>query len=136
MAVFEFNPIVTFNEFNPLIKFVELKTAIEFNPAHGDLMSRLFCLLQVENTDANSLTASAHGVIFTLMAHLRQSLLQSTGPDRSLGPLAGGPLQSIFRSLLNCLVNCPVGMQRLRTHIYSSLLSYLQMTKEKQEDKC
>ncbi len=93
----------------------------------------------MDNIDANSLTASAHGVIFTLMAHLRQTLSNQTDESdksQSLGPLASGPLQSIFRSLLNNLVRCPVGMQRLRARLYSSLLSYLHMTKEKQEKKC
>ena len=95
----------------------------------------------MENIDANSLTASAHGVIFTLMAHLQQTLSNRTdGSDshraQSLGPLTSGPLQSIFRSLLNNLVRCPIGMQRLRAHLYTSLLSYLQMTKEKRDDKC
>ena len=68
--------------------------------------------LQVENVDANSLTASAHSVVFTLMAHLRQTLsnqFNESEHSRSLAPLSSGPLQSILRGLLNNLLRCPSG---------------------------
>ena len=70
------------------------------------------CFLQVENVDANSLTASAHSVVFTLMAHLRQTLtnqFNESEQSRSLAPLSSGPLQSILRGLLNNLLRCPSG---------------------------
>ena len=98
----------------------------------------LMSLIQVEGTEPNSLTAIIFSVVFTLMAHLRQTLSNSSDMGGSQGTAIhqanAGPLQSILRRLLDSLLVCPSGMQRLRSYLYATLLSYLHMTKERETE--
>ena len=70
------------------------------------------------------------------MSHLRQSLQtlsnQSDQIDQTLAPISTGPLQSILRGLLDNLLRCPSGMQRLRAYLYATLLCYLHMTQDRE----
>ena len=72
------------------------------------------------------------------MAHLRHTLSVSSEREQEQGNAVhvanAGPLQSILRRLLNNLLVCPSGMQRLRSYLYATLLCYLNMTKERETE--
>ena len=69
------------------------------------------------------------------MGHLRCCMQTISGSYIELdSTLAAGPLQSILRGLLTNIIKCPVGMQKLRSYLYTTLLSYLHMTRDRESD--
>ncbi|XP_040024447.2 nuclear pore complex protein Nup205-like isoform X1 [Gasterosteus aculeatus] len=79
------------------------------------------------------------GAVFTLTAHLSQSVLseqqQGAGLEASSGfaSIANSALHLILRKLLDFILSTGGGYQRLRAHLYGSLLYYLQIAQKPEE---
>ena len=105
---------------------------------------------QIANDSALSeLTSPTSGVILTLTAHLRQCVLPSelSGPQMpvldgtsggralQLGgrSLTSGPMMAILKGLVEAVLRCGGGLQRVRANLYTALLYFVQ-TAQKSED--
>ncbi|XP_011474796.1 nuclear pore complex protein Nup205 [Oryzias latipes] len=88
---------------------------------------------------AGELMPIVAGAVFTLTAHLSQSVLseqqQVAGLEASSGfaSIANSALHLILRKLLNFILCTGGGYQRLRAHLYGSLLYYLQIAQKPEE---
>uniref|UniRef100_A0A8C5ERR3 Nucleoporin 205 n=1 Tax=Gouania willdenowi TaxID=441366 RepID=A0A8C5ERR3_GOUWI len=88
---------------------------------------------------AGELMPIVAGAVFTLTAHLSQSVLseqqQGAGLETSSGfaSIANSALHLILRKLLNFILSTGGGYPRLRTHLYGSLLYYLQIAQKPDE---
>ncbi|XP_060892659.1 nuclear pore complex protein Nup205 [Labrus mixtus] len=88
---------------------------------------------------AGELMPIVAGAVFTLTAHLSQSVLseqqQGAGLEASSGfaSIANSALHLILRKLLDFILSTGGGYQRLRAHLYGSLLYYLQMAQKPDE---
>ncbi|XP_074533246.1 nuclear pore complex protein Nup205 isoform X2 [Halichoeres trimaculatus] len=88
---------------------------------------------------AGELMPIVAGAVFTLTAQLSQSVLseqqQGTGVEASSGfaSIANSALHLILRKLLDFILCTGGGYQRLRAHLYGSLLYYLQIAQKPEE---
>ncbi|XP_077452435.1 nuclear pore complex protein Nup205 isoform X1 [Stigmatopora argus] len=88
---------------------------------------------------AGELMPIVAGAVFTLTAHLSQSVLsehqQGPGLESSSGfaSIANSALHIILRKLLDFILSTGGGYQRLRAHLYGSLLYYLQIAQKPEE---
>ncbi|XP_026167552.1 nuclear pore complex protein Nup205 [Mastacembelus armatus] len=88
---------------------------------------------------AGELMPIVAGAVFTLTAHLSQSVLseqqQCVGLEASSGfaSIANSALHLILRKLLDFILCTGGGYQRLRAHLYGSLLYYLQIAQKPEE---
>uniref|UniRef100_A0AAQ4RH44 Nucleoporin 205 n=1 Tax=Gasterosteus aculeatus aculeatus TaxID=481459 RepID=A0AAQ4RH44_GASAC len=88
---------------------------------------------------AGELMPIVAGAVFTLTAHLSQSVLseqqQGAGLEASSGfaSIANSALHLILRKLLDFILSTGGGYQRLRAHLYGSLLYYLQIAQKPEE---
>uniref|UniRef100_A0A1A8QSJ5 Nucleoporin 205 n=1 Tax=Nothobranchius rachovii TaxID=451742 RepID=A0A1A8QSJ5_9TELE len=88
---------------------------------------------------AGELMPIVAGAVFTLTAQLSQSVLseqqQGLGSETSSGfaSIANSSLHLILRKLLDFILCTGGGYQRLRAHLYGSLLYYLQMAQKPEE---
>uniref|UniRef100_A0AAQ5ZKN5 Nucleoporin 205 n=1 Tax=Amphiprion ocellaris TaxID=80972 RepID=A0AAQ5ZKN5_AMPOC len=88
---------------------------------------------------AGELMPIVAGAVFTLTAHLSQSVLseqqQGVGLEASSGfaSIANSALHLILRKLLDFILCTGGGYQRLRAHLYGSLLYYLQIAQKPEE---
>ncbi|XP_019749608.1 nuclear pore complex protein Nup205 [Hippocampus comes] len=88
---------------------------------------------------AGELMPIVAGAVFTLTAHLSQSVLsehqQGAGLESSSGfaSIANSALHLILRKLLDFILSTGGGYQRLRAHLYGSLLYYLQIAQKPEE---
>lgn len=88
---------------------------------------------------AGELMPIVAGAVFTLTAHLSQSVLseqqQGEGLEASSGfaSIANSALHLILRKLLDFILCTGGGHQRLRAHLYGSLLYYLQIAQKPEE---
>uniref|UniRef100_A0A665UEY1 Nucleoporin 205 n=1 Tax=Echeneis naucrates TaxID=173247 RepID=A0A665UEY1_ECHNA len=88
---------------------------------------------------AGELMPIVAGAVFTLTAHLSQSVLseqqQGLGLEASSGfaSIANSALHLILRKLLDFILCTGGGYQRLRAHLYGSLLYYLQIAQKPEE---
>ncbi|KAK5928390.1 hypothetical protein CgunFtcFv8_013457 [Champsocephalus gunnari] len=88
---------------------------------------------------AGELMPIVAGAVFTLTAHLSQSVLseqqQGAGLEISSGfaSIANSALHLILRKLLDFILCTGGGYQRLRAHLYGSLLYYLQIAQKPDE---
>ncbi|XP_040893466.1 nuclear pore complex protein Nup205 isoform X1 [Toxotes jaculatrix] len=88
---------------------------------------------------AGELMPIVAGAVFTLTAHLSQSVLseqqQGAGLEASSGfaSIANSALHLILRKLLDFILCTGGGYQRLRAHLYGSLLYYLQIAQKPEE---
>ncbi|XP_006633765.1 nuclear pore complex protein Nup205 [Lepisosteus oculatus] len=90
---------------------------------------------------AEELTPVVAGAVFTLTAHLSQSVLseqqQGARPEGSaasgFASIANSALHLILRKLLDFILCTGGGFQRLRAHLYGSLLYYLQIAQKPEE---
>ncbi|KAM8860542.1 nuclear pore complex protein Nup205 isoform 2-T2 [Synchiropus picturatus] len=88
---------------------------------------------------AGELMPIVAGAVFTLTAHLSQSVLseqqQGAGLEAATGfaSIANSALHLILRKLLDFLLCTGGGYQRLRAHLYGSLLYYLQIAQKPEE---
>uniref|UniRef100_A0A671UBH3 Nucleoporin 205 n=1 Tax=Sparus aurata TaxID=8175 RepID=A0A671UBH3_SPAAU len=88
---------------------------------------------------AGELMPIVAGAVFTLTAHLSQSVLseqqQGVGLEASSGfaSIANSALHLILRKLLDFILCTGGGYQRLRAHLYGSLLYYLQIAQKPDE---
>ncbi|XP_051725707.1 nuclear pore complex protein Nup205 isoform X2 [Ctenopharyngodon idella] len=89
---------------------------------------------------AGELMPIVAGAVFTLTAHLSQSVLseqQGMGPEGGSGSgfasIANSALHLILRKLLDFILCTGGGFQRLRAHLYGALLYYLQIAQKPEE---
>uniref|UniRef100_A0A3Q3H1S5 Nucleoporin 205 n=1 Tax=Kryptolebias marmoratus TaxID=37003 RepID=A0A3Q3H1S5_KRYMA len=88
---------------------------------------------------AGELMPIVAGAVFTLTAQLSQSVLseqqQGVGSETSSGfaSIANSALHLILRKLLDFILCTGGGYQRLRAHLYGSLLYYLQIAQKPEE---
>uniref|UniRef100_A0A9J7WYH7 Nucleoporin 205 n=1 Tax=Cyprinus carpio carpio TaxID=630221 RepID=A0A9J7WYH7_CYPCA len=89
---------------------------------------------------AGELMPIVAGAVFTLIAHLSQSVLseqQGAGPEGGSGSgfasIANSALHLILRKLLDFILCTGGGFQRLRAHLYGALLYYLQIAQKPEE---
>uniref|UniRef100_A0A1A8KQ33 Nucleoporin 205 n=1 Tax=Nothobranchius kuhntae TaxID=321403 RepID=A0A1A8KQ33_NOTKU len=88
---------------------------------------------------AGELMPIVAGAVFTLTAQLSQAVLseqqQGLGSETSSGfaSIANSSLHLILRKLLDFILCTGGGYQRLRAHLYGSLLYYLQMAQKPEE---
>uniref|UniRef100_A0A4W4E6A7 Nucleoporin 205 n=1 Tax=Electrophorus electricus TaxID=8005 RepID=A0A4W4E6A7_ELEEL len=90
---------------------------------------------------AVELMAIVAGAVFTLTAHLSQSVLSEQqqgaglegGSSSGFASIANSALHLILRKLLNFILCTGGGFQRLRAHLYGSLLYYLQIAQKPEE---
>ncbi|KAM6937323.1 nuclear pore complex protein Nup205 [Xenentodon cancila] len=88
---------------------------------------------------AGELMPVVAGAVFTLTAQLSQSVLseqqQGVGSEASSGfaSIANSALHLILRKLLDFILCTGGGYQRLRAHLYGSLLYYLQIAQKPEE---
>ncbi|XP_067276306.1 nuclear pore complex protein Nup205 isoform X1 [Pseudorasbora parva] len=89
---------------------------------------------------AGELMPIVAGAVFTLTAHLSQSVLseqQGAGPEGGYGSgfasIANSALHLILRKLLDFILCTGGGFQRLRAHLYGALLYYLQIAQKPEE---
>ncbi|XP_028813350.1 nuclear pore complex protein Nup205-like [Denticeps clupeoides] len=90
---------------------------------------------------AGDLMPVVAGVVFTLTAHLSQSVLseqqQGAGQDgvtsSSFASIANSALHLVLRKLLDFILCTGGGFQRLRAHLYGALLYYLQIAHKPDE---
>uniref|UniRef100_A0A671S734 Nuclear pore complex protein Nup205-like n=1 Tax=Sinocyclocheilus anshuiensis TaxID=1608454 RepID=A0A671S734_9TELE len=89
---------------------------------------------------AGELMPIVAGAVFTLTAHLSQSVLseqQGAGPEGGSGSgfasIANSALHLILRKLLDFTLCTGGGFQRLRAHLYGALLYYLQIAQKPEE---
>ncbi|XP_056621541.1 nuclear pore complex protein Nup205 isoform X1 [Triplophysa dalaica] len=89
---------------------------------------------------AEELMPIVAGAVFTLTAHLSQSVLseqQGAGPEigsaSGFASIANSALHLILRKLLDFILCTGGGFQRLRAHLYGALLYYLQITQKPDE---
>ncbi|KAM4619053.1 nuclear pore complex protein Nup205 [Polymixia lowei] len=91
---------------------------------------------------AGELMPIVAGAVFTLTAHLSQSVLseqqQGAGLEGGAGSsgfasIANSALHLILRKLLDFILCTGGGFQRLRAHLYGSLLYYLQIAQKPEE---
>ncbi|XP_030645807.1 nuclear pore complex protein Nup205 [Chanos chanos] len=81
------------------------------------------------------------GAVFTLTAHLSQSILSEHqqgaglegGASSGFASIANSALHLILRKLLDFILCTGGGFQRLRAHLYGSLLYYLQIAQKPEE---
>ncbi|KAM4733383.1 LOW QUALITY PROTEIN: nuclear pore complex protein Nup205 [Anableps anableps] len=103
-----------------------------------DLLLDLFDKVLSEDA-AGELMPMVAGAVFTLTAQLSQSVLseqqQGAGSEASSGfaSIANSALHLILRKLLDFILCTGGGYQRLRAHLYGSLLYYLQMAQKPEE---
>ncbi|XP_014866480.1 PREDICTED: nuclear pore complex protein Nup205 [Poecilia mexicana] len=103
-----------------------------------DLLLDLFDKVLSEDA-AGELMPIVAGAVFTLTAQLSQSVLseqqQGVGSEASSGfaSIANSALHLILRKLLDFILCTGGGYQRLRAHLYGSLLYYLQMAQKPEE---
>ncbi|XP_029697676.1 nuclear pore complex protein Nup205 [Takifugu rubripes] len=87
---------------------------------------------------AGELMPIVAGAVFTLTAHLSQSVLseqqQGLGVETSgFASITNSALHLILRKLLDFILCTGGGDQRLRSHLYGSLLYYLQIAQKPEE---
>ncbi|TRY95539.1 hypothetical protein DNTS_007040 [Danionella cerebrum] len=89
---------------------------------------------------AGELMPIVAGAVFTLTAHLSQSVLseqQAVGPEAGsvsgFSSIANSALHLILRKLLDFILCTGGGFQRLRAHLYGALLYYLQIAQKPEE---
>ncbi|XP_077424154.1 nuclear pore complex protein Nup205 [Vanacampus margaritifer] len=88
---------------------------------------------------AGELMPIVAGAVFTLTAHLSQSVLsehrEGAGLESSSGfaSIANSALHLILRKLLDFILSTGGGYQRLRAHLYGSLLYYLRIAQKPEE---
>ncbi|XP_068168784.1 nuclear pore complex protein Nup205 isoform X1 [Antennarius striatus] len=88
---------------------------------------------------AGELMPIVAGAVFTLTAHLSQSVQseqqQGVGLEASSGfaSIANSALHLVLRKLLDFILCTGGGYQRLRAHLYGSLLYYLQIAQKPEE---
>ncbi|KAK7151895.1 hypothetical protein R3I94_008282 [Phoxinus phoxinus] len=89
---------------------------------------------------AGELMPIVAGAVFTLTAHLSQSVLseqQGAVPEGGSGSgfasIANSALHLILRKLLDFILCTGGGFQRLRAHLYGALLYYLQIAQKPEE---
>lgn len=89
---------------------------------------------------AGELMPIVAGAVFTLTAHLSQSVLseqQGARPEGGSGSgfasIANSALHLILRKLLDFILCTGGGFQRLRAHLYGALLYYLQIAQKPEE---
>nr|XP_057942817.1 nuclear pore complex protein Nup205 isoform X2 [Doryrhamphus excisus] len=88
---------------------------------------------------AGELMPIVAGAVFTLTAHLSQSVLsehqQGAGLESTSGfaSIANSSLHLVLRKLLDFILSTGGGYQRLRAHLYGSLLYYLQIAQKPEE---
>ncbi|XP_052008262.1 nuclear pore complex protein Nup205 isoform X2 [Xyrauchen texanus] len=89
---------------------------------------------------AGELMPIVAGAVFTLTAHLSQSVLseqQGAGPEggsaSGFASIANSGLHLILRKLLDFILCTGGGFQRLRAHLYGALLYYLQIAQKPEE---
>uniref|UniRef100_A0A8C9W8T5 Nucleoporin 205 n=1 Tax=Scleropages formosus TaxID=113540 RepID=A0A8C9W8T5_SCLFO len=88
---------------------------------------------------AGELMPIVAGVVFTLMVHLSQSILSEQGvglegkASSGFASIANSALHLILRKLLDFILCTGGGFQRLRAHLYGSLLYYLQIAQKPEE---
>uniref|UniRef100_A0A3Q2CDR8 Nucleoporin 205 n=1 Tax=Cyprinodon variegatus TaxID=28743 RepID=A0A3Q2CDR8_CYPVA len=103
-----------------------------------DLLLDLFDKVLSEDA-AGELMPIVAGAVFTLTAQLSQSVLseqqQGVGAEASSGfaSIANSALHLILRKLLDFILCTGGGYQRLRAHLYGSLLYYLQIAQKPEE---
>uniref|UniRef100_A0A3Q2NZN8 Nucleoporin 205 n=1 Tax=Fundulus heteroclitus TaxID=8078 RepID=A0A3Q2NZN8_FUNHE len=103
-----------------------------------DLLLDLFDKVLSDDA-AGELMPIVAGAVFTLTAQLSQSVLseqqQAAGPEASSGfaSIANSALHLILRKLLDFILCTGGGYQRLRAHLYGSLLYYLQIAQKPEE---
>lgn len=105
-----------------------------------DLLSKI-----ADENALPELTSPVSGVILTLLAHLRQSTIptaplstsgvDSTGAGRPVHPQAGsslpvGPSVAILKGLIETVLRCGGGLQRVRANLYAALLYFMQTAPE------
>nr|XP_061812614.1 nuclear pore complex protein Nup205-like isoform X2 [Nerophis lumbriciformis] len=88
---------------------------------------------------AGELMPIVAGAVFTLTAHLSQSVLSEHQEGAALesssgfASIANSALHLILRKLLDFILCTGGGYQRLRAHLYGSLLYYLQIAQKPEE---
>uniref|UniRef100_A0A673XKZ4 Nucleoporin 205 n=1 Tax=Salmo trutta TaxID=8032 RepID=A0A673XKZ4_SALTR len=90
---------------------------------------------------AGELMPIVAGAVFTLTAHLSQSVLSEQqqgaglegGSSSGFASIANSALHLILRKLLDFILCTGGGFQRLRAHLYGSLLYYLQIAQKPEE---
>ncbi|KAM3870428.1 nuclear pore complex protein Nup205 isoform 2-T2 [Diretmus argenteus] len=90
---------------------------------------------------AGELMPIVAGAVFTLTAHLSQSVLSEQqhgaglegGASSGFASIANSALHLILRKLLDFILCTGGGFQRLRAHLYGSLLYYLQIAQKPEE---
>ncbi|XP_075995887.1 nuclear pore complex protein Nup205 [Genypterus blacodes] len=90
---------------------------------------------------AGELMPIVAGAVFTLTAHLSQSVLSEQqqgvglegGASSGFASIANSALHLILRKLLDFILCTGGGYQRLRAHLYGSLLYYLQIAQKPDE---
>ncbi|KAK2894548.1 hypothetical protein Q8A67_011777 [Cirrhinus molitorella] len=89
---------------------------------------------------AGELMPIVAGAVFTLTAHLSQSVLSEQqgaglegGSGSGFASIANSALHLILRKLLDFILCTGGGFQRLRAHLYGSLLYYLQIAQKPEE---
>ncbi|XP_067090064.1 nuclear pore complex protein Nup205 isoform X1 [Osmerus mordax] len=90
---------------------------------------------------AGELMPIVAGAVFTLTAHLSQSVLSEQqqgaglegGSSSGFASIANSALHLILRKLLSFILCTGGGFQRLRAHLYGSLLYYLQIAQKPEE---
>ncbi|XP_039625995.1 nuclear pore complex protein Nup205 isoform X3 [Polypterus senegalus] len=82
---------------------------------------------------AEELMPVVAGAVFTLMAHLSHTMRsehQQPNVTSGFSSLANSALHLILRKLLDFILRTGGGFQRLRAHLYGSLLYYLQIAQK------
>ncbi|KAL0968511.1 hypothetical protein UPYG_G00267840 [Umbra pygmaea] len=105
-----------------------------------DLLLDLHDKVLSEDT-AGELMPIVAGAVFTLTAHLSQSVLSEQqqgaglegGSSSGFASIANSALHLILRKLLDFILCTGGGFQRLRAHLYGSLLYYLQIAQKPEE---
>ncbi|XP_063052981.1 nuclear pore complex protein Nup205 [Engraulis encrasicolus] len=101
-----------------------------------DLLLDLHDKVLAEDTAVELMPVVA-GAVFTLTAHLSQSVLseqqQGAGLEGGFASIANSALHLILRKLLDFILCTGGGFQRLRAHLYGSLLYYLQIAQKPEE---
>uniref|UniRef100_A0A8C7N1M2 Nucleoporin 205 n=1 Tax=Oncorhynchus kisutch TaxID=8019 RepID=A0A8C7N1M2_ONCKI len=90
---------------------------------------------------AGELMPIVAGAVFTLTAHLSQSVLSEQqqgaglegGSSSGFASIANSALHLILRKLLDFILCTGGGFQRLRAHLYGALLYYLQIAQKPEE---
>ncbi|KAG7263034.1 LOW QUALITY PROTEIN: hypothetical protein CRUP_009440 [Coryphaenoides rupestris] len=123
-----------------------LQQVVERNQVRRSLNAKRHALqswrsLVLSEDTAGELMPMVAGAVFTLTAQLSQSILseqqQGVGLDgdgsSGFASIANSALHLILRKLLDFILCTGGGFQRLRAHLYGSLLYYLQIAQKPEE---